>query len=360
MAVEHQSIKEVSRIESAMSRPSGAQAEALNLLNTTGRVESKSNGQLPAKLEMSNIYGSDSFHSIGNAAKNGKLLDTAVGSCSINKPACESERNWRPDAQRKTQGAQAWDRQAESQRHKPLDRNPDGSYTIKPGDSLSDIARRMLQGEGSKASPKDVAEATRRLYDANPKLGCNPDLIRPGLELKLPDSRKQDVAKPPWRSDRQSTPHTERHHDGQHLNHQGRVERENGDRNQSLNSGERPPQKRGERTRPERRGNEDQSNSIAGDATESSSKEKSLDGGKQLDGTKQDRTDRSNKSTEHQLDEMRRVIESMRRSLEDMQAKQKPANPVEQEGRRTDQPGTKPPVSQEKFSIPNAQILKWG
>ncbi|MCX5377224.1 LysM peptidoglycan-binding domain-containing protein [Streptomyces sp. NBC_00091] len=51
------------------------------------------------------------------------------------------------------------------------------TYTVKPGDSLSAIARRELGNEGR----------WRELYAMNRGVvGANPDLIRPGMVLTLP------------------------------------------------------------------------------------------------------------------------------------------------------------------------------
>ena len=51
------------------------------------------------------------------------------------------------------------------------------TYTVKKGDSLSKIAKRVY-GD---------AQQWRKIYDANRTLiGDNPDLIHPGQSLKLP------------------------------------------------------------------------------------------------------------------------------------------------------------------------------
>jgi nucleoid-associated protein YgaU len=51
------------------------------------------------------------------------------------------------------------------------------TYTVKSGDTLSDIAQ----------SEMGDANRWRELYEANKDaVGSNPDLIHPGLELKIP------------------------------------------------------------------------------------------------------------------------------------------------------------------------------
>lgn len=51
------------------------------------------------------------------------------------------------------------------------------AYTVRPGDSLSAIARRELGNEGR----------WRELYAMNKGvIGSNPDMIHPGMKLTLP------------------------------------------------------------------------------------------------------------------------------------------------------------------------------
>jgi len=57
------------------------------------------------------------------------------------------------------------------------DTSVDRTYTVRPGDSLSKIAKSLL-GDAKK---------WRLLYDANKDVvGNNPDLIKPGQVLKIP------------------------------------------------------------------------------------------------------------------------------------------------------------------------------
>lgn len=313
MTAEYQSLNEVSKIESSIARPSGAQAEAINLMYSDHRVSPRANTQLPVNLEMPDIYGSDdSFQSIANAAKGGRWLDNAVGSCSTDKPACESERNWRVDTERRTPGAREWDKQAESQRQKPLDRNADGSYTVKPGDSLSDIARRMLKGDGSgNPTHKDVADAGKKIYEANPEIGCNPDLIRPGMKLRLPGVAEKD-----------SAPEKQKPTDGgrQDERREGHVTPGKGFESQEPRRGERtrPPELKAPRP--------SEQSDITDQGTDRSS-----------DCPNDSRA--SGKSMEQRLQEMRECLESMKRTLEDLQARK-----LEKPGQagQTDEPQSEP------------------
>ena len=57
------------------------------------------------------------------------------------------------------------------------DTQVDRTYTVRPGDSLSKIAKSLL-GDAKK---------WRLLYEANKEVvGSNPDLIQPGQVLKIP------------------------------------------------------------------------------------------------------------------------------------------------------------------------------
>jgi nucleoid-associated protein YgaU len=57
------------------------------------------------------------------------------------------------------------------------DSSVERTYTVRPGDSLSKIAKALL-GDAKK---------WRQLYEANKDVvGSNPDLIRPGQVLKIP------------------------------------------------------------------------------------------------------------------------------------------------------------------------------
>jgi nucleoid-associated protein YgaU len=62
--------------------------------------------------------------------------------------------------------------------------SPTDPATVRPGDSLWDLAAAQL---GPDASPAEVDRQWRRLYDLNrPVVGPDPDLIHPGQQLRLP------------------------------------------------------------------------------------------------------------------------------------------------------------------------------
>lgn len=108
-----------------------------------------------------------------------------AGSCKRADDAC----SWRPDESSKSDKTRNWKEQREAQRDKPLDLK-DGQYEVKPGDTMSDIARRHLKESGKEPSNKDVESMVKKLAeqnkDSNTILKCNPHLIRPGMRLELP------------------------------------------------------------------------------------------------------------------------------------------------------------------------------
>lgn len=58
------------------------------------------------------------------------------------------------------------------------------TYTVKSGDTLSDIAQEKL-GD---------ADRWREIYEANKDaIGDDPDLIQPGMDLELPEEQKQEA-----------------------------------------------------------------------------------------------------------------------------------------------------------------------
>ena len=67
-------------------------------------------------------------------------------------------------------------------------------YTVRPGDTLWDIARRHLDGRPSDAA---IARAWPRWYAANRALiGSDPNLILPGMRLLIPGTRATGTSAP--------------------------------------------------------------------------------------------------------------------------------------------------------------------
>jgi nucleoid-associated protein YgaU len=59
----------------------------------------------------------------------------------------------------------------------PAEETHGSTYTVKPGDSLSAIAKRQYGDAGK----------WKQIYEANRDSIENPDLIHPGQELRIPD-----------------------------------------------------------------------------------------------------------------------------------------------------------------------------
>lgn len=97
---------------------------------------------------------------------------------------------FKPDYQGKSESAKRWHRDAAQRAKEAVELGPDKKYEVKKGDSLSGIAVRAIRGDKGKADAREIARYVKRLIEANkdayPHLRCNPDLIYPGMRLKLP------------------------------------------------------------------------------------------------------------------------------------------------------------------------------
>ena len=74
----------------------------------------------------------------------------------------------------------------------PTDPNPptanDDRWIVEPGDHLWHIAEETLADRGVEPTTRRIERYWRRLIDANRSVvGDNPDLIRPGMEIVLPE-----------------------------------------------------------------------------------------------------------------------------------------------------------------------------
>lgn len=115
------------------------------------------------------------------------------GACSANLSAAQ----WHPDKTLSTAKAQEWDRASKASLSHPLELNPNGTYTVRDGDSLSTIAERALGGP-SAANPDAIKAEVRQMVAMNqdkyPSLCSNPDLIQDGWHLKIPRDAQTAVA----------------------------------------------------------------------------------------------------------------------------------------------------------------------
>jgi hypothetical protein len=123
---------------------------------------------------------------------------------------------WRPDP---AHAKPEWVQAHEAQKNQPLDVDQRGIHIVKYGETLDDIARRKLVGEGKTPSAHEIAAEAKMLaannVDAYPGLAKNPDLVQPGWEIRTrpcpgtapaetqvqtePPPRPQPPAPPPQR-----------------------------------------------------------------------------------------------------------------------------------------------------------------
>ena len=124
------------------------------------------------------------------------IADGAIGSCGTT-PDCPSRRQFRPDPSLSTPGAREWQQRSQQQRRQGLEVAQDGRYEVKPGDSLWTIGERAARGNGSqRPSARDVQDSMRRILEANPDLKCNPNLLRRGQRLVIPDNVRPGTEAP--------------------------------------------------------------------------------------------------------------------------------------------------------------------
>ncbi len=120
-----------------------------------------------------------------------RLPARSNAACTINE-ACSS---FKPDYKRETESGRAWDGLARRQRQTGIEPGADGKYEVKPGDSLWGIAERMIKKEGGRSTPAELQKRVKELVEANkeniPGLDCNPNLLRRGARLILPDGPVQ-------------------------------------------------------------------------------------------------------------------------------------------------------------------------
>jgi hypothetical protein len=118
------------------------------------------------------------------------------GACSKDDPCLR----FRPHGN----GSAEFNRERHSQLKKPVEPDADGKYTVKPGDILEDIAKRIALHDGKHQSPAAIRKRSHDYYQGildcnkndNPKLLCNPEYLKPGMKLDIPKIGG-DVGQPP-------------------------------------------------------------------------------------------------------------------------------------------------------------------
>ncbi len=100
------------------------------------------------------------------------------------------ELSWRPDSHSTSDGAKHWNEGNAHSRHEKLGVDAHGNYAVTDVDALSTIAERNLHTHGmAKPSDKALHHEMDRIValnkDAYPELGSHPDLLHPGMELRM-------------------------------------------------------------------------------------------------------------------------------------------------------------------------------
>ena len=70
---------------------------------------------------------------------------------------------------------------------------PTGAYTVQPGDSLWDIAQRLL---GPEATAHEIDQTWRVIYrDNHTTIGADPNRLVPGQVLRIPRTRESALSR---------------------------------------------------------------------------------------------------------------------------------------------------------------------
>jgi hypothetical protein len=109
------------------------------------------------------------------------------------------ELSWRPDSQSTSESAQHWRDGNTLSRQERLPLDAHGKYTVTDVDALSTIAERNLQTHGVAApNGKALRDEMDRIIALNkdeyPDLDKNPDLLHPGMELRIHHHHKAHPA----------------------------------------------------------------------------------------------------------------------------------------------------------------------
>jgi len=174
--IEHQNNAAGDRTDSPIAR------EAMLLMAVSDSRGGATQRTEPRSLTLTNPYAG--------------IADGAVGSCGPTTD-CESRRQFRPDPSLSTPRAREWQQQSQQQRRQNLEVGTDGRYEVKPGDSLWTIGERAARGDRSqRPSAREIQESMRRIIEANPDLKCNPNLLRRGQRLVIPDNVRPGTETP--------------------------------------------------------------------------------------------------------------------------------------------------------------------
>ncbi len=179
MRMEHQEMSAAMRNDSVTTVQ--IQREAGQLLNICREAPGPKQKE-PGVLEFSNIFAN---------------LPEKPGQCSLNT-RCDQAKRFKSDPEYKSPRSGEWQKDMQKQRQKDLDVDGDSNYKVKRGDTVWTIAERLCRGaDGKRPNDQIIDKMKRRLIEANPQLKCNPDFLKEGEKLKIPqdgsNKQKPDV-----------------------------------------------------------------------------------------------------------------------------------------------------------------------
>lgn len=125
------------------------------------------------------------------------IRENPVGTCGPT-PDCETARRFRPEQNPTSRGGLEWQRRSQEQRQRDVEVGQDGRYEVKPGDSLWTLGERLARrSNGQRPPAREIQENIRRITEANPELKCNPNYLRSGRRIVIPDTIKSDRIRVP-------------------------------------------------------------------------------------------------------------------------------------------------------------------
>lgn len=155
----------------------------------------KSNDKL-AEIQQQNIsakcymdgHADKFFKSLSSDA--GKQSNQSLGLPDLN---IENAMNYKP-AEKGSKAFADWEAKAQERSNAALDPNCKNETTVQKGDSLWGVAERSMKEKGGDFSKKDVLAEMNKIIAANkdhyPWIEKNPNFLKEGMQLKLPEGHK--------------------------------------------------------------------------------------------------------------------------------------------------------------------------
>lgn len=119
----------------------------------------------------------------------------------FNSPFTSSERSTNQEAKHFTRpaasangGDKSWQQDHSEARKRPLEKDSEGRYEVKRGDTLSDIAAKTLRAEGKSPSQMEIMKRAKEIAELNKDQIKDINLIKPGMKLRLPGDANESEA----------------------------------------------------------------------------------------------------------------------------------------------------------------------